>query len=219
MALNGGAAVSGAGIRSSIADMAKRQDCSDFDVSTMARIMHQYGNTSSAWPEGLAADIETALLGWEYWIDEANGFQGNMMFWTENHQSTLCVCVCVCVCVCLLCVCAACTTSPIYSLYPVSFHSSEYLVGNVFKDKFFPGTNMTGEEHYAKGRDFVLQWMERRYRWGFQVYIYTYTYKCMFTHAHTPPPTYPSNTSGVEIGRLLPIRRPLACQCCLYCTG
>jgi hypothetical protein len=55
--------------------------------------------------------------------------------------------------------------------FPVDFHSSEYLVGLLFPDRFFPGTNMTGAMHAAKGRDFVYRWMQRRYNWGFQARV------------------------------------------------
>ena len=82
----GSGIVSGAGIRSAMADMAQRKDTSDFCVTGLIRSLTMYGN-SSMWPAGLAGDVRTALLGWQYWIDEANGFQGNMEFWTENHQS------------------------------------------------------------------------------------------------------------------------------------
>ena len=51
----------------------------------------------------------------------------------------------------------------------MDFHTSEYLAGSLFRNVFFPGTNMTGAQHMAKGRDFVMQWMDRRYHWGFQV--------------------------------------------------
>ena len=57
-----------------------------FDVSGLIRSLWMYSN-SSMWPAGLAADVEAAILNWQFWIDEANGFQGDMMFWTENHQS------------------------------------------------------------------------------------------------------------------------------------
>lgn len=83
--------VHGDGLRSSMKDMWARKDCSDFDVTAMIRMLWAYGN-SSQWPAGLAADVKKALLGWQYWIDEPFGFQGNMMFWTENHQS-LCACL------------------------------------------------------------------------------------------------------------------------------
>ena len=87
LALNTGK-VSGDGLRSSMKDMADRKDCSDFDVTGMLRMLWMYRN-SSLWPSGLVDEIEDAILGWQFWIDEANGFQGNMMFWTENHQSIL----------------------------------------------------------------------------------------------------------------------------------
>eukprot|EP00456_Euglypha_rotunda_P022066 TRINITY_DN18751_c0_g1_i2.p1 TRINITY_DN18751_c0_g1~~TRINITY_DN18751_c0_g1_i2.p1 ORF type:complete len:290 (-),score=34.38 TRINITY_DN18751_c0_g1_i2:71-940(-) len=114
--------------------MAARLDCSDFDVPAMIRILWDYGN-SSMLSANLSDTLKQALLNWQYWIDEYEAaFQGNMMFWTENHQ--------------------------------MDFHVSEYLAGHLFYNETFPGTGMTGAQHAAKGRDFVLQWLERRYRWG-----------------------------------------------------
>ena len=44
-----------------------------------------------------------------------------------------------------------------------------YLAGALFPpDTYFPGTNMTAAQHYAKGRRFVQRWLDRRYKWGFQ---------------------------------------------------
>lgn len=114
-----------------------REDCSDFDVSGYVHMLTLYKD-SPMFPADIKAAMTDALLNWQFWIDEYQArFQGNMMFWTENHQ--------------------------------FSFHSSEYLAGALFADYpgVFPGTNMTAAQHLAKGRQFVYEWLERRYRWGF----------------------------------------------------
>jgi hypothetical protein len=49
----------------------------------------------------------------------------------------------------------------------MSFHSSEYLAGSALPDALFSGTGMTGAAHAEKGRAFVLEWLQRRFAWGF----------------------------------------------------
>ena len=61
--------VTGTGMAAQFANMYARQDCSDFPVSSMTRILLEHGN-SSALPPALKSQIVAALEGWEYWIDE-----------------------------------------------------------------------------------------------------------------------------------------------------
>ena len=51
--------------------------------------------------------------------------------------------------------------------HQMDFHVSEYLAGMLWPTELFPGTNMTGKQHADRGREFVVRWLERRYRWGF----------------------------------------------------
>lgn len=42
-----------------------------------------------------------------------------------------------------------------------------YLAGSALPGDTFRGTGMSGAAHAAKGRAFVLQWLQRRFAWGF----------------------------------------------------
>lgn len=58
-----------------------RYDCADFRVNTLVRLYLDYGDVL---PASAMADIETALLGFKYWMDQ--GGEDSMCYWSENHQ-------------------------------------------------------------------------------------------------------------------------------------
>lgn len=90
-------------------------------------------------PSSIRDNVTNALLDWEYWMDEANVAGGYFQGGMMMWTEN----------------------------HQMSFHTSEYLVGCLFPDQLFPGTNMTGTQHREKGRKFVMEWMQRRFAWGF----------------------------------------------------
>jgi len=51
--------------------------------------------------------------------------------------------------------------------HQIVFHTSEYLAGQLFPDETFSNNGETGDWHREHARRLILQWMERRARWGF----------------------------------------------------
>ena len=47
------------------------------------------------------------------------------------------------------------------------FHSTEFLAGQMFPDEVFTNNGKTGAWHMDHARKLILQWMDRRARWGF----------------------------------------------------
>jgi len=60
----------------------KREDCADFRIHPLLRIMYQFGGSPLLDPE-LKRRIKRCILGFKYWPDEP-GIDG-MCTWTENH--------------------------------------------------------------------------------------------------------------------------------------
>ena len=49
----------------------------------------------------------------------------------------------------------------------ILFHANEYLAGQMFPDEVFTNNGQTGSWHMEHARKFIMQWMDRRARWGF----------------------------------------------------
>ncbi len=79
-----GLAVDEGPIREAIAFVDSRQDCCDFAVGGLLRILYKYRESSGISP-ALIADIEACLLRFKYWLDEPAG-DNNRCYHTENHQ-------------------------------------------------------------------------------------------------------------------------------------
>ena len=72
-----------AAIEDAITKINKRNDCSDFAMNTLLRMLYLNKNNSSLSPE-IKQDIEDTVLNFKYWFYEPN--EDSMIFWTENHQ-------------------------------------------------------------------------------------------------------------------------------------
>jgi len=70
-------------IRQSLDKINAREDCSDFDLATLMRIVYQYGDHPLLSAE-LKGEIKQAILDFKYWMDEPN--DDGLCFWSENHQ-------------------------------------------------------------------------------------------------------------------------------------
>jgi hypothetical protein len=51
--------------------------------------------------------------------------------------------------------------------HQILFASSEYLLGQLYPDRVFANSGLTGAEHMAKARPRILRWLEDRFLWGF----------------------------------------------------
>ncbi len=120
------------GVRDDLAFINERNDCSDFRMQALIRVLYQYAE-SPLLPAALLEEIRQTVLDFKYWIDEP-GVDG-MCYWSENHQ--------------------------------ILFHTSEYLMGQLFPDEIFSNNGMTGAEHAAKALPMVLDWLAWRARVGF----------------------------------------------------
>jgi len=72
-------------IREALPSVYRREDCSDFVVLALLRLMMEF-----ALPEDLREELKDVLLQFRYWMDE-NG-EDAMCFWSENHAITFFVC-------------------------------------------------------------------------------------------------------------------------------
>jgi len=78
-----GAAVNTEAIDSACAKVEAREDCADFDIAKLVRILYLDRANPSLDAE-VRTQIEQTVLGFKYWIDEPGSDQ--MCYWTENHQ-------------------------------------------------------------------------------------------------------------------------------------
>lgn len=71
-------------LRDAIAYVDSREDCCDFAVGGLLRILYLYDDSPNL-PPDLIADIEACLLRFKYWWDEPLG-DNDRCYHTENHQ-------------------------------------------------------------------------------------------------------------------------------------
>ena len=60
-----------------------REDCADFSVASLVRMLY-FDRADPSLDPTVRTQIEEAVLGFKYWIDEPG--QDQMCYWTENHQ-------------------------------------------------------------------------------------------------------------------------------------
>ena len=51
--------------------------------------------------------------------------------------------------------------------HQILYHSGELIAGQLFEDEVFTNNGMTGAEHMAHAKPYLMRWMERRVRYGF----------------------------------------------------
>ncbi len=60
-----------------------REDCADFDLASVLRLLYLHGDHPSLNLE-VKQQLVNAVLNFKYWLDEPN--DDSMCFWSENHQ-------------------------------------------------------------------------------------------------------------------------------------
>jgi rhamnogalacturonyl hydrolase YesR len=78
-----GLSVNETAIDGAVAHVNERRDVADFRANALVRLLYLDDDTE-ALPDDVRGEIEDALLGFKYWIDEPGTDQ--MAYWTENHQ-------------------------------------------------------------------------------------------------------------------------------------
>ncbi len=119
-------------IRTALAKIDNREDCADFYLNTVLRILAMYSGHPDLDP-GLQADMERSVLDFKYWLDEPG--PDMMCWWSENHQ--------------------------------VLFHTAELIAGQLFPDRVFSNSGMTGAEHISHALPLVHEWLDYRSVFGF----------------------------------------------------
>lgn len=147
-------------IRESLTDFIEgRQDCADFVLQAIVRILYQFDEQTDArrpmsvdrglpstagshastpkFSQALLAHAKAATLGFKYWPDEPG--IDSMCTWTENHQILLA--------------------------------TAAYLAGQLYPDEIFINSGRTGREMMAVHRPRLDRWLEMRFKSGFSEWL------------------------------------------------
>jgi len=132
-------------IRSALAFINERRDCSDFVLHSILRMLYQFspdGQQYGFTPLGqidpnLLQDARQTVLDFKYFPDEPG--TDSMCTWTENHY--------------------------------ILFTSAAYLAGQLYPKKVFSNSGETGRQKIEKNRIRILRWLALRFRTGFSEWL------------------------------------------------
>lgn len=122
-----------------------RNDCSDFVVHGILRLLYQFSNevrgqeteTAQPFSGALIARARHTVLNFKYFPDEPG--TDSLCTWTENH----------------------------YILYT----SAAYLAGQLYPGETFTNTGQTGQQKIELNRGRILRWLDLRFRSGFSEWL------------------------------------------------
>jgi hypothetical protein len=125
-----------------------RQDCADFVMQGVIRLLYQFGNQNfrtgssspnhrSSFSQAVLSHAKGATLGFKYWPDEPG--LDSMCTWTENHQILLA--------------------------------AAAYLAGQLYPDDVFSNSGKTGRQMIALHRPRIDRWLEMRFKSGFSEWL------------------------------------------------
>jgi hypothetical protein len=118
------------------------RDTSDFDVLRMLDLLYAFGGHPAA-SEALWRRTEDAVLSFKFWYTDptperiVDGEQVIDQMWYWTENHVL------------------------------IFRTCEYLAGQLFPDRRFDVTGLTGREHQERARSAILTWLDERARFGF----------------------------------------------------
>jgi hypothetical protein len=118
------------------------RDTSDFDVLRMLDLLYAFRGHPAA-SEALWRKTEDALASFKYWYTDptperiVDGEQVVDLMWYWTENHIL------------------------------IFRTCEYLAGQLFPDRRFDVTGLTGREHQERAREAILTWLDERARFGF----------------------------------------------------
>ncbi|RJO67260.1 MAG: hypothetical protein C4523_10010 [Myxococcales bacterium] len=122
--------------------MWRLEDTSDFDALRLVNLLYAFRGHQSA-SETLWQKVDNALLTFKFWFTdptperEADGEPVVDTMWYWSENHVL------------------------------IFRTVEYLSGQLFPNRTFAVTGLTGREHQARARVEILKWLDERSRWGF----------------------------------------------------
>ena len=128
----------------------QRQDCADFVMHSILRLLYQFDpqrkvNSFHAREleiihppsQKLLKAAKETILNFKYWPDEPG--IDSMCTWTENHY--------------------------------ILFSSAAYLAGQLYPDEVFINSGETGREKIARNRPRILRWLNMRFMTGFSEWL------------------------------------------------
>lgn len=122
--------------------MWRLRDTSDFDLLYLLNLLYAFRGHPAA-SEALWQEAEQAVLNFKYWYTDptpervVNGEPVVDSMWYWSENHVL------------------------------LFRVNEYLAGQLFRDRVFSVTGMTGRQHMERARPAILRWIDQRSRWGF----------------------------------------------------
>jgi len=118
------------------------KDTSDFDLLYLINLLYAFRDHPAV-PESLWLEAEQAVLDFKYWYADdtpvriVDGEQVVDQMWYWSENHVL------------------------------LFRVNEYLAGQLFPDRTFTVTGLTGAQHRARAESEILTWIDHRARWGF----------------------------------------------------
>ena len=116
----------------------RRYDCSDFLANSVVRALYAYGAELDKLESGAAGKSL-----YEKMKDTLLGFKYH---WDQNGNDSLC------------------TWS---ENHQILYAGLEYLAGNLFKNDMFYNSGRSGSYHMLRGKQRILDWCKRRFKYGF----------------------------------------------------
>jgi len=118
------------------------RDTSDFDMNRLLNLLYAHGDHPAVSP-ALWQKLEDAILGWKYWFTDptpVREHEGEPVVDMQWYWSENHIMIC---------------------------HVNEFLAGQKFPDRTFNTTGLTGAQHQERAREWILEWLDERARWGF----------------------------------------------------
>ncbi len=120
-----------------------RNDCADFRVHSILRMLIQFGD-SELLSSSILNNAKNTVLNFKYWPDEMQnepvpGNTDDMCYWSENHF--------------------------------ILFAAGAYLAAQLYPDGIFTASNETGSERLARFRNRIVRWLDLRYTTGFSEWL------------------------------------------------
>ncbi|MCP4131510.1 MAG: hypothetical protein GY754_11075 [bacterium] len=125
----------------SINKIIAREDCADFGLHGLLRVVYRFGS-SGMLSENFLARVKDAVLDFKYWPDEygmVNTRNDSMCYWSENHF--------------------------------ILFASGAYLTGQLYPDEIFTNSNRSGTTIMEVSRPRVMRWLKLRLQTGYSEWL------------------------------------------------
>ena len=108
----------------------------DFHLQSILRVL-AFDRLRPSLPDAVRAEIEEAVLGFKYWLDERGSC--DVQWWSENHQILF---------------------------HTAELMAGQLFPDTVFPNREYPEDSMTGREHAAHAAALAERWLDRKLRFG-----------------------------------------------------